>query len=99
MTVRVPACLLAAFVVGGLVVSPSRADDDPGQEDLDQAIAAKLSADSFRALGSVADLCQSEIDKGLAAPNLEAPWPLYKMCWSENPSGHFGEGQVVASSC
>ncbi|HUY31545.1 MAG TPA: tetratricopeptide repeat protein [Pirellulales bacterium] len=71
MTVRVPACLLAAFVVGGLVVSPSRADDDPGQEDLDQAITAKLSADSFRALGSVADLCQSAIDKGLAAPNLE----------------------------
>ncbi|HVC98245.1 MAG TPA: hypothetical protein VND64_31530, partial [Pirellulales bacterium] len=70
MIVRVPGFLFVAFVVVGLAISPARADD-PGQEDLDRAIAAKLSADSFRTLGDVADLCQSAIDKGLAPANLD----------------------------
>jgi len=70
MNVRVPGLLFVAVVVGGLAISQARADD-PGQEDLDRAIAAKLNADSFRALGDVADLCQSAIDKGLTPANLD----------------------------
>lgn len=43
--------------------------EDAGQDDLNRAIEAKLSAESFRELGLVADLCQSAITKGLSKEN------------------------------
>ncbi|HEV3006703.1 MAG TPA: hypothetical protein VGX78_19690, partial [Pirellulales bacterium] len=69
MTVRVHSWLLASLVVGPLAQT-ARADD-PGQHDLDQAIAAKLSADTFRSLGDVADLCQKALDAGLSDSNAD----------------------------
>jgi tetratricopeptide (TPR) repeat protein len=60
--------LLAVLLIGVLAVSPAKADD-AGQEDLDRAIDAKLSAESFRELATVAELCQSAIAKGLSKEN------------------------------
>src|SRR6185437_10675708 len=45
--------LLALLLIGVLAASPAMAEDD-GQEDLDRAIEAKLSAESFRELATVA---------------------------------------------
>jgi tetratricopeptide (TPR) repeat protein len=56
--------------VCGLLASTAHADD-PGQKDLDEAIAAKLSADTFRSLGEVADLCQKALEAGLSETNAE----------------------------
>jgi len=60
--------LLALLLIGVLAASPAMAEDD-GQEDLDRAIEAKLSAESFRELATVAELCQSAITKGLSKEN------------------------------
>lgn len=57
-----------AFLIGLLAVSPAWAED-AGQEDLDKAIETKLSAESFRELGAVAELCQSALAKGLSKEN------------------------------
>ncbi|HUY93147.1 MAG TPA: tetratricopeptide repeat protein [Pirellulales bacterium] len=59
---------LVAFLIGLLAVSPAWAED-AGQEDLDKAIETKLSAESFRELGAVAELCQSALAKGLSKEN------------------------------
>lgn len=60
--------LLTVALVAVGCASPASAED-AGQEDLNRAIEAKLSAESFRELGLVADLCQSAITKGLSKEN------------------------------
>lgn len=50
------------LVGGGL---PARADDSPGQADLDAAIEAKLSVDQLDDFGRVLDLCKRAVQKGL----------------------------------
>jgi tetratricopeptide (TPR) repeat protein len=70
MQTRLPQRLLVAFFIGLAAASPVRAGDE-GQEDLDKAIETKLSAESFRELGAVAELCQSALAKGLNKENAE----------------------------
>jgi tetratricopeptide (TPR) repeat protein len=56
------------FTVGlsALVLSsPALGDEKEGQADLDKAIELKLSAETLAEWGTVIDLCQSAIDKGL----------------------------------
>ena len=45
---------------------PARAEDDPGQADLDGAIDAKLAADDLQDFQQVLDLCKRAVDKGLS---------------------------------
>jgi tetratricopeptide (TPR) repeat protein len=60
---RPPLLLLLLALV--LPCGPARAADKPGQADLDAAIDAKLAADNFDDFGSVLELCESAIEKGL----------------------------------
>ena len=56
------ALLIAVLLAAGT----ARADDHPGQKDLDQAIDAKLSADNLDDFETVLDLCKRALDKGLS---------------------------------
>jgi tetratricopeptide (TPR) repeat protein len=60
--------LFSAALAVGVCSSPALAEDE-GQDDLDRAIETKLSAESYRELGLVADLCQSALSKGLSKDN------------------------------
>src|SRR5687767_7648346 len=51
-----------------LAAAPLRADE-PGQADLDKAIAAKIKAENLEDLGAVIELCQSALDRGLDKDN------------------------------
>lgn len=62
--------LATAALVALAFVTPALAEDE-GQDDLNRAIEAKLSAESFRELGLVADLCESALTKGLNKENEE----------------------------
>ena len=53
------------------------AADQPGQADLDAAIDAKLAADNFDDFGSVLELCQSAVAKGLDAEAKKFAADLY----------------------
>jgi tetratricopeptide (TPR) repeat protein len=53
-----------------LFASPAWAENE-GQEDLDKAIEAQLSADNLDEISEVIDLCQSALDKGLADQDAE----------------------------
>lgn len=68
MPTRAPQRLFVAFLIGLSAATPAWAED-AGQEDLDKAIETKLSAESFRELGAVAELCQSALAKGLSQEN------------------------------
>jgi tetratricopeptide (TPR) repeat protein len=50
---------------------PVRGDDKEGQADLDRAIELKLAAETLVEWGTVIDLCQSALDKGLERENEE----------------------------
>ena len=68
MPTRATQRLFVAFLIGLSAATPAWAED-AGQEDLDKAIETKLSAESFRELGAVAELCQSALAKGLSQEN------------------------------
>ncbi|MCX7431636.1 MAG: hypothetical protein NTY17_11645, partial [Planctomycetia bacterium] len=55
----------AAAEPAGAVVEPAAAADSPGQDDLDAAVDAKLSAQSIDDFANVLDLCKRAIKKGL----------------------------------
>ena len=60
---------LFAWLLGGCLLlggaRAARADDAPGQADLDRAIEAKLSVDELEDFGRVLDLCKRAVEKGL----------------------------------
>jgi tetratricopeptide (TPR) repeat protein len=56
---------LFALALALLPAAPARAENE-GQEDLDKAIEAQLSADNLDEISEVIELCQSALDKGLA---------------------------------
>ena len=60
---------LFAWLLGGCLLlggaRAARADDAPGQADLDRAIEAKLSVDELEDFGRVLDLCKKAVEKGL----------------------------------
>lgn len=73
-----PLRLAAWLVCGCLLVSGSlRADDSPGQADLDAAIEAKLSVDQLDDFGTVLDLCKKAVEKGLDADATKFAEELY----------------------
>ena len=64
------------LLAGGLFtfgpsMSANAADEKEGQADLDKAIETKVSAETMAELGTVIDLCQSALDKGLDKANEE----------------------------
>lgn len=62
---------LFATIALGLVAMPVALAEEEGQDDLDRAIEAKLTAESLRELGLVINLCQSALTKGLDEENAE----------------------------
>jgi tetratricopeptide (TPR) repeat protein len=68
-----------SFTAGSLLLSlfvlssggPLAAAENEGQADLDRAIELKISAETLAEWGSVIDLCQSALDKGLDKDNQE----------------------------
>ncbi|HEV3342866.1 MAG TPA: tetratricopeptide repeat protein, partial [Pirellulales bacterium] len=59
----------AGFLLSALLVAPLAAAENEGQADLDRAIELKLTAESLAEWGTVIDLCQSAINKGLDKEN------------------------------
>lgn len=57
------------LLIGGLLSTGSARAEGEGQEDLDRAIEAKLSAGNYQELGNVVDLCESALKKGLDEGN------------------------------
>ncbi|HVX10232.1 MAG TPA: tetratricopeptide repeat protein [Pirellulales bacterium] len=69
---RSPVGVLCAVGIVGLCCAVGvYADENEGQPDLDKAIQTKLSAETFAELGTVIDLCQGALDKGLDKGNEE----------------------------
>ncbi len=58
-----------SLFLGLLLAASGVQADEPGQADLDKAIAAKIKADNLDDLGEVIDLCQSALDRGLDKDN------------------------------
>ena len=67
----------AAAEPAGAVVEPAAAADSPGQDDLDAAVDAKLSAQSIDDFANVLDLCKRAIKKGLATEQKQFAEDLY----------------------
>ena len=67
--------------------SPVQQDAAAGQEDLDNATLAKLSADSLTDLETVVELCDSALEKGLDESNQEFARSLLKSTLFEQASG------------
>lgn len=61
----------------GSVAEPDAATESPGQDDLDAAVDAKLSAQSIDDFANVLDLCKRAIKKGLAADQQQFAEDLY----------------------
>ena len=61
----------------GSAVEPAATADSPGQNDLDAAVDAKLSAQSIDDFANVLDLCKRAIKKGLAADQRQFAEDLY----------------------
>jgi tetratricopeptide (TPR) repeat protein len=69
---RIPiGVLYTAGLVGLLSAVGAKAAESEGQADLDKAIETKLSAETLAEWGTVVDLCQSALDKGLDKGNEE----------------------------
>src|SRR5687768_4905339 len=62
-----PALALAALFLLSAVAQA----DDPGQADLDKAIASKITAEPLEEFSEVIELCQSALDRGLDKDNTE----------------------------
>ncbi len=67
---RMPSLLVAGLLFGLLLAPPARAENE-GRPDLDQAIEAKLGAETLVQLGKVIELCESALEKGLDDANTE----------------------------
>ena len=67
----------AAAEPAGAVAEPAAAADSPGQDDLDAAVDAKLSAQSIDDFANVLDLCKRAIKKGLATEQKQFAEDLY----------------------
>ena len=61
----------------GPVAEPAATAESPGQDDLDAAVDAKLSAQSIDDFATVLDLCKRAIKKGLAADQQQFAEDLY----------------------
>jgi tetratricopeptide (TPR) repeat protein len=61
--------VLALFLA--LAATTARAAEEPGQADLDKAIAEKITAESLDELSKVIELCQSALDRGLGKDNTD----------------------------
>ncbi len=59
----------AILVLSLLAAAANVRADEPGQADLDKAIAAKIKAENIEDLGEVIELCQSALDRGLDKDN------------------------------
>lgn len=66
-----------AAAVAEPVASPAADGESPGQDDLDAAVDAKLSAQSIDDFANVLDLCKRAIKKGLAADQQQFAEDLY----------------------
>jgi tetratricopeptide (TPR) repeat protein len=73
----VAAASAAAAEPAGAVAEPAAAAESPGQDDLDAAVDAKLSAQSIDDFATVLDLCKRAIKKGLAADQRQFAEDLY----------------------
>ncbi len=62
---------LLSLATAALLAAPLRAADNDGQEDLDKATEAKLSAEKLEDLNSVIRLAQSALDRGLDEANTD----------------------------
>jgi tetratricopeptide (TPR) repeat protein len=71
------AASVAAAEPAGAVAEPAAAEESPGQDDLDAAVDAKLSAQSIDDFANVLDLCKRAIKKGLAAEQQQFAEDLY----------------------
>jgi tetratricopeptide (TPR) repeat protein len=60
--------VLALFVAGGLSAQPARAEGE-GQEELDEALRVKVTAENLRDLNKVVELLETAIDEGLDVEN------------------------------
>ena len=87
---RIALAAVALPLVSVLAISNARADDE-GQEDLDQATEAKLSATSSDELGKVIDLAESALKKGLDERNTEFAEKLLGSAYAQRGS-LFAEG-------
>ena len=67
----------AAAEPAGIVAEPAATTESPGQDDLDAAVDAKLSAQSIDDFANVLDLCKRAIKKGLAADQQQFAEDLY----------------------
>ena len=72
-----PMIAAAAAEPAGAVAEPAAAADSPGQDDLDAAVDAKLSAQSIDDFANVLDLCKRAIKKGLATEQQQFAEDLY----------------------
>lgn len=70
MRTRLPFVLIG-LLLGGLLSTASVRAEGEGQAELDQAIEAKLSANTYQELGNVVDLCESALKKGLDEGNTD----------------------------
>ena len=86
----------------GAVVEPAAAADSPGQDDLDAAVDAKLSAQSIDDFANVLDLCKRALAKGLDegstkfAEDPEGPMPCNRVgeaLSGRQLDGEFHDGQ------
>ncbi|MFM8706843.1 MAG: hypothetical protein ACKOHK_01775, partial [Planctomycetia bacterium] len=68
---------LSAEEPAGAVAEPAAAAESPGQDDLDAAVDAKLSAQSIDDFATVLDLCKRAIKKGLADDQRQFAQDLY----------------------
>lgn len=73
----VAAASATAAEPAGAVAEPAAAAESPGQDDLDAAVDAKLSAQSIDDFATVLDLCKRAIKKGLAADQRQFAEDLY----------------------
>ena len=77
MIAAAAAAAAAAAEPAGAVAEPAAAADSPGQDDLDAAVDAKLSAQSIDDFANVLDLCKRAIKKGLATEQKQFAEDLY----------------------
>ena len=68
---------LATLLAGCWAHCPARADDPPGQADLDAAIEAKLGADDLDDYARVLELCKKALAKGLDDDSTKFAEELY----------------------
>jgi len=74
----------ASLLLLGFLVCPwLQAQDFPGAPELEQAFDKKLNATTLRDLDSVADLCQSALDKGLSEEGKTQAKELQVSAWLE----------------